>query len=128
VKDFEVFGILYFGAAILTAISTLVFVPISSITLTAKQAWTLLYLGAIASGVSFFLWNLGARKVNAGALALFNDLKIPLAVFVSLVVFGENTNIPRLLLGGGIMIAALIINEWEVNRHKVQAEVKAPLK
>ena len=122
VKDHEVFGILYFGAAILTLISTLVFVPVSSITLTAKQAWTLLYLGAVASGISFFLWNLGARKVNAGALAIFNDLKIPLAVFVSLVVFGEKTNIPNLLIGGGIMILALVVNEWVVKRQTIQPE------
>jgi drug/metabolite transporter (DMT)-like permease len=128
VKDHEVFGILYFGAAVLTAISTLVFVPVSSIVLTAKQAWTLLYLGAVASGISFFLWNLGARKVNAGALAIFNDLKIPLAVFVSLVVFGEKTNVANLLIGGSIMILALVVNEWVVKRQTIRPEAKAPLK
>jgi drug/metabolite transporter (DMT)-like permease len=127
VKDHEVFGILYFGAAVLTAISTLVFVPISSITLTVKQAWTLLYLGAVASGISFFLWNLGARKVNAGALAIFNDLKIPLAVFVSLVVFGEKTNIVNLLIGGSIMVAALVVNEWVFKKQSSKQDVKAPL-
>ena len=116
VKDMEVFGILYLGAAILTAISTLVFVPLESISLTVKQIWTLLYLGAIASGVSFFLWNLGARKVNAGALAIFNDFKIPLAVLVSLVVFGEKTNISNLLVGGGIIGISLIVNEWVTKR------------
>lgn len=112
VRDMDIFGLLYLGAALLTGISTLIFVPLSSITLTAKQVWTLLYLGAIASGLSFFLWNLGARKVNAGALAIFNDLKIPLAVLVSLVVFGEKTNLTRLLIGGAVMLAALFINEW----------------
>ncbi len=112
IRDMNIFGLLYLGAAILTGISTLVFVPLASITLTAKQAWTLLYLGAIASGLSFFLWNLGARKVNAGALAIFNDLKIPLAVLVSLVVFNEKTDLSRLLIGGAVMLMALIFNEW----------------
>jgi drug/metabolite transporter (DMT)-like permease len=111
IRDMDIFGLLYLGATLLTGISTLVFVPLASITLTAKQAWTLLYLGAIASGLSFFLWNLGARKVNAGALAIFNDLKIPLAVLVSLVVFGEKTNLSRLLIGGAVILVALIINE-----------------
>ena len=118
-KDMEIFGLLYLGAAALTAISTLIFVPLSSITLTSTQVWTLFYLGAIASGLSFFLWNIGARKVNAGALAIFNDLKIPLAVFVSLVVFGEKTNLPKLLLGGAIILIALAFNEWFSHRKVV---------
>ena len=118
VKDMHVFGFLYLGAAILTAISTLVFVPLESISLTLKQGWTLLYLGAIASGLGFFLWNLGARKVNAGALAIFNNLKIPLAVLVSLVVFGEKTNISNLLIGGGIIGISLFVNEWITRRKK----------
>lgn len=117
VKNFEVFGFLYLGAAALTLLSTLVFVPISSIALTTKQVWTLIYLGAVASGISFFVWNIGARKVNTGALAIFNDLKIPLAVAVSLLVFNEQTNLPNLLIGGGIVIAALILNEF-LNRKK----------
>ena len=116
-KNIEVFGLLYLGAAALTLASTLVFVPISSISLTVKQVWTLIYLGAVASGISFFLWNMGARKVNTGALAIFNDLKIPLAVAVSLLVFKEQTNLPNLLIGGGVVIAALILNEF-LNRKK----------
>ncbi len=117
-KDIEVFGFLYLGAAIFTLASTLVFVPISSISLTTRQAWTLIYLGAVASGISFFLWNIGARKVNTGALAIFNNLKIPLAVAVSLLVFKEQTNLSNLLIGGGIVIAALILNEIQ-SRNKV---------
>lgn len=118
-KDLDIFGLLYIGAATLTAISTLIFVPLSTITLTSTQVWTLLYLGAIASGLSFFLWNIGARKVNAGALAIFNNLKIPLAVFVSLVIFGEKTNLPKLLLGGAIILIALAFNEWFSHRKVV---------
>lgn len=111
VRDMDVFGFLYLGAFILTLVSTLVFVPLSSISLTPKQVWTLVYLGAVASGISFFLWNIGARKVNAGALAIFNDLKIPLAVAVSLLVFKEEANLVNLLLGGGIVITSLVLNE-----------------
>lgn len=111
VRDIDVFGFLYLGAFILTLASTLVFVPIASISLTAKQVWTLIYLGAVASGISFFLWNIGARKVNTGALAIFNDLKIPLAVAVSLLVFKEEANLVNLLIGGGIVITALVMNE-----------------
>ena len=119
-KDHEIFGILYAGAVAITLAATLVFVPLSTITLTSIQLWTLVYLGAVASGISFFLWNLGARKVNAGALAIFNNLKIPLAVAVSLLVFKEQTNLVNLLIGGAIVIAALVFNEWFTRRKEIK--------
>jgi drug/metabolite transporter (DMT)-like permease len=110
-KDHEVFGALYLGAATITALATLIFTPLGSLTLTAKQVWTLIYLGVFASGICFFLWNLGARRVNAGALAIFNDFKIPLAVAISLLVFGEQTNLLNLLIGGLIIAASLAVTE-----------------
>lgn len=110
-RDHQVFGVLYLGAVAVTAAATLIFTPLTSIALTSKQVWTLLYLGIFASGICFFLWNFGARKVNAGALAIFNDFKIPLAVAISLLVFGEQTNLPRLLIGGAVVVLALVLNE-----------------
>ncbi len=117
-KDHEVFGYLYLGAVIITAAATALLVPISSITLTIKQLLTILFLGVVASGISFFLWNKGARLVNAGTLAIFNDLKIPLAVVVSLLVFGEQTDIPALLIGGAIVILSLVVNEMISRRQE----------
>ncbi|MBA4385887.1 MAG: hypothetical protein C0410_14205 [Anaerolinea sp.] len=111
-KDQHVFGVLYLGAVVVTLAATLLFTPLSEIALTAKQIWTLVYLGVFASGICFFLWGIGSRKVNTGALAIFNDLKVPLAVAVSLVVFGEKTNWVTLLIGGAIVVASLIFNEW----------------
>lgn len=56
-------------------------------------SWTqwgvMLYLGVIASGVCFFLWNKGARLVNSTQLAVMNNVKIPLAAFISLFFFNE---------------------------------------
>jgi len=59
-KDHEVFGALYLGAATITALATLIFTPLGSLTLTAKQVWTLIYLGVFASEyVSFYgIWAL----------------------------------------------------------------------
>jgi len=111
-KDQHVFGVLYLGAVIVTLAATLLFTPLAEIALTAKQIWTLVYLGVFASGVCFFLWGIGSRKVNTGALAIFNDLKVPLAVAVSLVVFGEKTNWVTLLVGGVVVAASLVFNEW----------------
>jgi carboxylate/amino acid/amine transporter len=117
-KDHQVFGVLYLGGFLVTAGATLATVPLSTLTLTTQQGLTLFYLGAIASGLSFFLWNSGARRVNAGTLAVFNDLKIPLAVGVSLLFFGEQTDLIRLLIGGSTIVAALALNEYLSRRQR----------
>jgi len=78
---------------------------------TPVQWATLAYLGLIPSGVGFFLWNAGARRVNAGVLAAMNNLKIPLAVAASLLFFGEHANLPRLGLGAGLMAVGVWIGQ-----------------
>lgn len=124
VKDREVFGYLYIGAVVITLLAVLVFTPISTLELTGKQAAILVYLGAIASGLGFFLWNIGARRVNAGTLAVFNNLKIPLGVLVSLVFFNEQTDLPRLLIGGLIIVAALVLNELLSRKRQARTGVE----
>ncbi len=37
----------------------------------------LLYLGLIASGLGYFMWNKGACMVNAGTLAVMNNVLVP---------------------------------------------------
>ncbi|MBC8206053.1 MAG: EamA family transporter [Kiritimatiellaeota bacterium] len=107
--DRQVFGLLYLGAAFTAALAT-IGSDWGSFELTLKQSGILLYLGIIASGLGFFLWNLGARRVSAGALAVFNNLKIPLGILVSVLVFGEKTEWMRLAAGGALMAAALVVN------------------
>jgi len=116
--NLKVFGLLYLGGFLTAGISAAVFTPWETFTISNQQIIVLLYLGAIASGLSFFLWNVGARKVNAGTLAIFNDLKIPFAIIVSMLFFGEQANWLNLLIGGGIAVAALYMNEWYIRRQK----------
>lgn len=74
--------------------------------LSAVQWGVLAYLGVVASGLCFFLWNRGARQVETGVLAVMNDLKIPLGVLASLLLFGERAHWERLLAGGAVIAAA----------------------
>jgi len=77
--------------------------------LTTSQWLTLAYLGVVASGVGFFLWNRGAVQVGPGALAVMNNLKVPLGVVAALTIFGEQADLGRLAVGGGLMIVAAVI-------------------
>ena len=115
-SDTRIFGLLYLGGALAAGLPAVFTTPWQTMALTGSQLLTLIYLGAIASGVCFFMWNVGARKVHTGTLAVFNDLKIPLAVTVSLVFFGEKASLPHLLIGGLIVLAALLMNEWGAKR------------
>lgn len=103
--DRDVFALLYAGAFVVAAAA--MFWRDASVTLAPPQLWTLLYLGVLASGIGFFLWNKGATLVSAGTLAVMNNAKVPLAVAVSLLFFGEQANIPALL--GSLALLALAV-------------------
>lgn len=111
VRDRDIFGFLYVGAFLVTLPFVLVRTGFDFPALTSTQTYTLLYLGILASGVCFFWWNLGATKVNAGTLAVFNNAKVPLGVACSLLFFGETADLPRLAVGGALLIAAVAVAE-----------------
>lgn len=117
IADRDVFAWLFAGAVV----ATLPFAAPHAIgtlgSLTALQWAVLVYLGILASGICFFLWNVGATKVSAATLAVMNNLKVPLAVACSLLFFGESAD-PLRLLGGGALIAVAL---W------IARERKAPV-
>lgn len=78
---------------------------------TGVQWLVLAFLGLVASGAGFFLWNLGLTRVNAGTLAVLNNAKIPLGVGVSLLVFREPSDLPRLLFSLGLLGVAVWVAE-----------------
>lgn len=106
-RDREVFGLLYAGAVLLTVPFALARMDFATFSLTAKQGYTLLYLGTLASGAGFFLWNIGATRVGTGTLAVMNNAKIPLMVAVSLLFFGEYADLPRLFISLVLLTTAV---------------------
>ena len=76
---------------------------------TLLQCGVLLYLGAVVSGLSYFFWNRGARRVAGGVLAVMNNLKIPLGVTASLLLFNEPVHAAGLLAGSFLVAAALAV-------------------
>jgi drug/metabolite transporter (DMT)-like permease len=108
-NDVGSFGYMYLGAVLVTAIFSGINTDWSSFSLSHTQIAVLLYLGLLPSGLAFFLWNCGAKRVNAGTLAAFNNLKIPLGVLASLIIFKEHADIPRLLIGGSVITLSIII-------------------
>jgi drug/metabolite transporter (DMT)-like permease len=108
--DLAGFGWLYLGATLVAGAAWQVGGGGGIGALTGRQWGALLYLGVLPSGLGFFLWNSGARRVPTGMLAVMNNLKVPLAVLVALTVFREHADIPRLAL----TCAALALALWAV--------------
>jgi drug/metabolite transporter (DMT)-like permease len=109
-RDRDVFAWLYLGGTTAAALAWLVSPGAPALDLTGSQVLVLAYLGLLASGIGFFLWNIGSSRVSAGTLAVMNNLKVPLAVAVSLLFFGERADLLRLIVGGGAIVLALYLN------------------
>ena len=116
-RDRDIFALLYAGACALTLPLALSRMDFATFTLTSDQARTLLYLGLIASGGGFFLWNLRATRVGAGTLAVMNNAKVPLAVACSLFFFHESADPIRLVLSLGLLGTAV----WLAEKRPVNA-------
>jgi drug/metabolite transporter (DMT)-like permease len=109
-NDRNVFGLMYGGAVLVTGIFWLISAA-NPFPVQPRQWLALLYLGIVASGLCFFMWNKGARRVSEGTLAIMNNMKIPVAVVASLAILGETTGYSRLLAGCVLIIAALYMNK-----------------
>lgn len=72
----------------------------NSIDLPSLHQWlALFWLGGISSGVGFYFWNKGATLVNEATLSVTNNIKLPIAILISILIFGEEGNAPTLTLG-----------------------------
>jgi drug/metabolite transporter (DMT)-like permease len=110
---------MYLGAVLVTLAGWLTMTQsaaeLTKLTALPPAAWGLvLFLGFIPSGLAFFLFNHGALKVDPASLAIVNNLKIPLAVVLTLLVFGDLAGIQdplRFGMGSLLMLGALLWNE-----------------
>ena len=117
IRDKDIFAYLYSGAFVVTLFSLLITVDIAAVSISLNQILTLIYLGSVASGLAFFLWNFGVRRSRIGTISIMNNLKIPLAIIVSIIVFGESGNIIKIIFGCIILISALIYNDFSEKKN-----------
>ncbi|MET0263295.1 MAG: EamA family transporter [Rariglobus sp.] len=124
IGDAALFAWLALGGFIATALvaaPTLQF-SLARFSPTPIQWLVLAFLGLVASGAGFFVWNRGLTQVNAGTLAALNNAKIPLGVLVSLVVFHEPANLERLSISLVLLVAAVVLAEWNPKKDTKKAD------
>ena len=116
VVDHSVFALLSLGGFVSVGSFSFLLTDFSNLNISLEQWQSVVYLGIVASGLGFFLWNKGATKVNPGTLAAFNNAVVPLAILCSLFVFGEieslgTGDLLRLILGGSLILGAVVMSK-----------------
>jgi drug/metabolite transporter (DMT)-like permease len=116
IPDRSVFALLSLGGVFSVGCFSLVLTDFQAVELSTEHWQAILYLGCVASGLGFFLWNKGASVSNPGTLAAFNNAVVPLAVLFSLFIFGEADNLDtesliRLIVGTLLIGTAVLLGQ-----------------
>ena len=104
------FGHFFLGALVLVLPSFLLFGNPDKLPSTALQWGILLWMGLFATALGLFWWVKGSVRVDAGTLAILNELHVPAGLVVNLLIWNRDADLPKLALGGAVIIASLWLN------------------
>ncbi|WP_407331732.1 carboxylate/amino acid/amine transporter [Enterovibrio sp. 27052020O] len=124
VPQHTVFGLFYLGALCVALPAFLLLGNTDKLPTTSLQWGILIYLGTVASGLGYFLWNKGATLVNAGALAVMNNALVPAGIVVNVLIWNRDADLGTLAMGGAVILASLWLNETWVKK-KIAASAHA---
>ncbi len=102
------FGWFFVGATIVSLVATALFADWNKIPSTTLEFGILIWLGLVASGLGYWLWNAGARQVNANQLAVMNNVLIPAGLVVNFVFWQQNVNWWTLSAGSALILLSLL--------------------
>lgn len=106
------FAWFYLGALIIATLGFISFGNVEQLPTTSLQWGILLWLGLGASGCGYFMWNYGATQVDAGTLAIMNNVLIPVGLLVNFLLWQENVDWVRLISGGGVILLSLYVHRF----------------
>ena len=104
------FGHFFLGAMLLALPSFLLFGDLAKMPHTAVQWGVLVWMGLFATALGMFWWVKGSTQVDAGTLAIMNELHVPAGLLVNLLIWNRDANLPKLLAGGAVIMGSLWLN------------------
>lgn len=107
---YRFFGHFFLGALLLSLFSFWLFGNLQRLPQTAVQWGVLAWMGLFATALGMFWWVKGSVRVDAGTLAVMNELHVPAGLLVNLLIWNRHADLPRLLAGGLVILASLWIN------------------
>jgi drug/metabolite transporter (DMT)-like permease len=102
------FGWFFVGATIISLLATALFADWNKMPSTTLDYSILVWLGLVASGLGYWLWNAGARQVNANQLAVMNNVLIPAGLVVNFVFWQQQVNWITLAAGSLLILLSLL--------------------
>lgn len=115
----DVFGYFHFGALIVSIVAFVLFANPAKLSPTFTQWSVLVWLGVVASGLGYFLWNKGACEVDAGVLAIMNNALVPAGLVMNLLIWGTPTNYVLLSLGSAVIAFSLWLHYFFMRRYQI---------
>ena len=106
------FGHFFLGALLLAVPSFLLFGDAGKLPQSAVQWGVLGWMGLFATALGMFWWVKGSTLVDAGTLAIMNELHVPAGLLVNLLIWNRNADLHKLAIGGAVIIASLWINRF----------------
>ena len=106
------FGHFFLGALLLAVPSYLLFGDPGKLPQSAVQWGVLGWMGLFATALGMFWWVKGSTLVDAGTLAIMNELHVPAGLLVNLLIWNRNADLHKLAIGGAVIIASLWINRF----------------
>ncbi|RWR02739.1 membrane protein [[Pantoea] beijingensis] len=111
------FSWFYIGAASVAIVAWLLWGNPDKLPVTGLQWGILLWLGVVASGLGYFMWNYGATQVDAGTLGIMNNMHVPAGLLVNLAIWQQQPHWPSFIIGATIICASLWVHKrWIVSQ------------
>jgi len=107
---YRFFGHFFLGALVLVLPSFLIFGNPDKLPVTAIQWGVLLWMGLFATALGLFWWVKGSVRVDAGTLAVMNELHVPLGLLVNLLIWNRDADLAKIALGGSVILLSLWIS------------------
>lgn len=104
------FGHFFIGALAITLPSFLLFGNLQKLPDTSLQWWVLIYMGVFATALGMYGWVKGSARVDAGTLAIMNELHVPAGLLINLLIWNRDADLPRLAAGGAVILLAMWMN------------------
>lgn len=116
------FAWFYLGAFLVAVVAWSLLGNAQKLPETTLQWSILVFLGVVASGIGYFMWNYGATQVDAGTLGIMNNMHVPAGLLVNLAIWHQQPHWPSFITGAAVILASLWVHrKWSLRApHKRQ--------
>ncbi|MDF7679483.1 carboxylate/amino acid/amine transporter [Enterobacteriaceae bacterium ESL0689] len=118
--QYNAFAWFYLGALLVAVIAWLTLGSSQKLPTTPVQWGVLVWLGVVASGLGYFMWNYGATKVDAGTLGIMNNMHVPAGLLVNFVIWQQRPHWPSFISGAVVIMLSLWVHRRWIAPHTAQ--------